>query len=283
MNECIRRMQESEDKRKIAERDSKRAIEAAEKSRAESIAVERENLEAQKLAAERMSTVERTQRRCAQLEKERNELIQSLSQTRDMQQEACARVAKLEAQQEERENEMAGLLGSSKDQRAKTVETFEKLLASERAAKAEASHRAEALSLQIQNMQAQIDSLQGQLTAVRNHETALETRVRGLTDTPPGYEPAAQDMEIDTGEYKRNRIDQFNNGSNFYEGEEGGSAATSSEIPDTTNYKKLTMAKLKQRLTEAGFGEDVLAARNANKKELVELYERLMLNKPLAH
>lgn len=76
MNEYIRRMQESEDKRKIAERDSKRAVEAAEKSRAESIAVEREKLEAQKLAAERMSTAERTQRRCAQLEKERNELIQ---------------------------------------------------------------------------------------------------------------------------------------------------------------------------------------------------------------
>lgn len=99
----------------------------------------------------------------------------------------------------------------------------------------------------------------------------------------PGYEPAAQDMEIDTGAYKRNRFDQFDNGSNFYEGEEGGSAATSSELPDTTNYKKLTMAKLKQRLTEAGFGEDVLAARNANKKELVEMYERLMLNKPPAH
>lgn len=106
-----------------------------------------------------------------------------------MQQEAYARVKKLEAQQEERENEMAGLLGSSKDQRAKTVETFEKLLSSERAAKAEASQRAEALSLQIQNMQAQIDSLQGQLTSVRNHETALETRVRGLTDTPPGKSP----------------------------------------------------------------------------------------------
>lgn len=77
MNEYLRRMQESEDKRKIAERDSKRAVEAAEKSRAESIAVEREKLEAQKLAAERTSTAEHTQRRCDKLEKERNELIQA--------------------------------------------------------------------------------------------------------------------------------------------------------------------------------------------------------------
>lgn len=95
----------------------------------------------------------------------------------------------LERRHEEREKEMETILASSQGQRAKTVEAFEKLLASERSAKAEASQRAESLSLQIQTMQGQIDTLQGQLTAVRNHETALETRVRGFTDTPPGKSP----------------------------------------------------------------------------------------------
>lgn len=106
-----------------------------------------------------------------------------------MQQEAFARVTLLERQHEEREKEMENLLLSSRDQRAKTVEAFEKLLITERGAKAEASQRAEALSLQIQTMQGQIDNLQGQLFQVRNHETALETRVRGFTDTPPGKSP----------------------------------------------------------------------------------------------
>jgi len=115
--------------------------------------------------------------------------MQSLEQARDLQQEAFARVTLLESRHDEREKEMEALLGSSRDQRAKTVEAFEKLLASERTAKAEASQRAESLSLQIQHMQGQIDNLQGQLTAVRNHETALETRVRGFTDTPPGRSP----------------------------------------------------------------------------------------------
>lgn len=114
---------------------------------------------------------------------------QSLEKTTEMQQEAFSRVALLESQHEEREKEMENLLASSQGQRAKTVEAFEKLLASERAAKAEANQRAESLSLQIQNMQGQIDNLQGQLTAVRNHETALETRVRGFTDTPPNKSP----------------------------------------------------------------------------------------------
>jgi len=90
-------------------------------------------------------------------------------------------------------------------------------------------------------------------------------------------------MDIDTGTYKRNKTDPFDNGSYLYEGEEGGSAATSSEVVETTNYKKLTIAKLKQKMTEAGFGAEVLSARNPSKKELVEMYERLMLNKPPAH
>jgi hypothetical protein len=76
MNECIRRMEEAEHMRKIAERDAKRAVEAAEKSRAEAAAEEREKLETQKTAAERMTAVERTQRRCESLEQERDELFQ---------------------------------------------------------------------------------------------------------------------------------------------------------------------------------------------------------------
>ncbi|XP_024393848.1 uncharacterized protein [Physcomitrium patens] len=301
MNECIRRMEEAEQMRKIAERDAKRAIEAAEKSRAEAITQEREKLETQKLAAERMTEVERIQRRCQVLEQERDEMVQNLEEAMQMQQEAVLRVSALESQHEDREKEMENLLSSSQEQRAKTVEAFEKLLASERAAKAEASQRAESLSLQIQHMQGQIDNLQGQLTAVRNHEIALETRVRGFTDTPPGkspmgssrskrpfpgegFEASAQDMDIDASAFKRNKMDHhFDNASYLNEGEEGGSGATSSEIVETTNYRKLTIAKLKQRMTEAGFGAEVLATRNPSKKELLEMYERLLLNKPPAH
>jgi hypothetical protein len=97
-------------------------------------------------------------------------------------------------------------------------------------------------------------------------------------------ETSAQDMDIDAaGVFKRNKTDLFDNGSNLYEGEEGGSGATSSEVVDNTNYRKLTIAKLKQRMTEAGFGAEILATRNPSKKDLLEMYERLMLHKPPAH
>lgn len=99
-----------------------------------------------------------------------------------------------------------------------------------------------------------------------------------------GFEPSAQDMELDASAYKRARTDHhFDNGSNFYssmEGEEGGgSAATSGEVFENPNYRKLTIAKLKQKMTEAGFGAEVLSTRNPTKKELLEMYERLILNK----
>lgn len=100
----------------------------------------------------------------------------------------------------------------------------------------------------------------------------------------PGFEASAQDMDIDASAFKRNKMDHhFDNASYLNEGEEGGSGATSSEIVETTNYRKLTIAKLKQRMTEAGFGAEVLATRNPSKKELLEMYERLLLNKPPAH
>ncbi|KAG0559269.1 hypothetical protein KC19_10G092200 [Ceratodon purpureus] len=81
---------------------------------------------------------------------------------------------------------METLPDDSEEQRAKTVEAFEKLLATAGAAKAEAGQRAEALSLQIQCMQGQIDNYHGQLLHMGDHEIDEKTRVRGSTYTPPG-------------------------------------------------------------------------------------------------
>ena len=117
---------------------------------------------------------------------------QDFEQVKQAEREAISRVTLLERRLEEREQEMEVLLNSSHEQRAKTVEGFESLLASERAAKIEASQRAESLSLQLQTIQGELDVLQAQLTTVRNHETALETRVRAFADTPQGNSPTAQ-------------------------------------------------------------------------------------------
>lgn len=115
---------------------------------------------------------------------------QDLEQVKQAEREAISRVPVLETRLAEREQDMEVLLNSSHEQRAKTVEGFESLLASERAAKIEASQRAESLSLQLQTLQGELDVLQAQLTTVRNHDSALETRVRAFADSPQGYSPA---------------------------------------------------------------------------------------------
>lgn len=94
------------------------------------------------------------------------------------------------------------------------------------------------------------------------------------------------DMDVDASAYKRAKTDHhIDNGSNFFSGleggeEGGGSAATSGEVLENPNYRKLTIAKLKQKLTDAGFGAEVLSVRNPTKKEMLEMYERLILNRP---
>ena len=110
----------------------------------------------------------------------------------------------------------------------------------------------------------------------------------GVVCCETGVENSPQEMDFDARGSKRSKTEwQFANSSSMYtgglEGEEGGSGATSTEVvkeSEPMNYKRFTIAKLKQKLTEAGFGMEVLQARNPNKKELVGLYEKLILNKP---
>lgn len=227
---------------------------------------------------------------------------QELHQVRLMEKEAITRVTSLELRLEEREREMEKLLADSNEQRLKTVEAFESLLTSERAAKMEAASRAEELSIQLQTVQGELDALQTQLVSVRNHETALDTRLKSYADVPTispattarskrawvedgvvdmmnGVELHAEDIH----KIKRERV--TDDASSF---EEVNECHNSNEVtketlqptPTQTDYHKLTVAKLKQQLTEAGFGEEVTQIKtNATKKDVIALYEELMLPK----
>jgi hypothetical protein len=234
-----------------------------------------------------------------------------LEQAKVGQEEALAQARALELRFEEREREMENLLIKSHEQRAKTVEGFENLLMSERAAKVDASNRAEALSIQLQTVQADLDALQTQLMSVRNHETALDTKLKSYADnnTVPTISPSGNtaarsnkrglsddlvvtssaaaaahgSMEIDMTSTKRAKNGQ-SEVHGIQEEEEEGEGHNSNEIVirdasfAAADYHKLTIAKLKQRLTEAGFGDDVVQLRTPTKKDLIALYEKVMVN-----
>lgn len=79
MAEALKRMEEAERRSKFAEMSAKQVASVAEKARNEATATEREKLESQKLAVERLAAEERSERRCETLEREREELTLVLS------------------------------------------------------------------------------------------------------------------------------------------------------------------------------------------------------------
>jgi hypothetical protein len=300
VKDAVSRLEEAEGRCKVAERETKHAVEVAENAWNEAKLAEREKRESERLAIERLAAVERLQREFETLQRGRGEIAQDYEQAKLAEKDALSRVMYLERRLDEREREMEQLLSTSHEQRAKTVEGFESLLASERAAKVEASQRAEALSLQLQMTQGELDVLQAQLTTVRNHETALETRVRAFSETPigvasggpsrskrtrteEGLQSSGYEMDIDINTTKKPKVESNNeNGSSlvFTTGTEVDDDLAEVAKEPVTDYRKLTIAKLKQRLTEAGYGAEVLQNRNPTKKDLLSLYERLILNKP---
>ncbi|KAH9303012.1 hypothetical protein KI387_014595, partial [Taxus chinensis] len=115
---------------------------------------------------ERLIAIKISERHIETLEREKADSVQEIERIRINEHDALSKVATLETRVNEREWEMEELLQSKNEQRASTVQVLESLLGSERTARAEASARAEALSLQLQATQGKLDALQQELTLV---------------------------------------------------------------------------------------------------------------------
>jgi DNA anti-recombination protein RmuC len=223
---------------------------------------------------------------------------QTLKLVRSEEREVFSRVTSLELRIEEREREIEKLLKSSNEQRLRTVETFEALLDSERAAKMEASNRAEALSVQLTHVQGELDALQTQFMSVRNHETALDTKLKSYADVSnisageytvvrtkrvwvegtPGEMEGTEDDKASSQKSKREKLtDNSSSHEEINEGHYSNEVTRQNHTPMTEDYHKMTVAKLKQKLTEAGHGEEVIQIKSsATKRDIIGLYEKLM-------
>ncbi|KAK6932614.1 Guanylate-binding protein/Atlastin, C-terminal [Dillenia turbinata] len=287
------RFREVQERCKFAEIEAKRATELADKARAELVVAQREKSEMQRLASERLTQIERSARNIENLERQRADLANEVERIRTSEMEAISRVALLEARVEEREKELEKLLKSNNEQRATTVQVLEGLLESERAAHAEASNRAEALSLKLQATQGKLDALQQELTSIRLNETNLDiiklkTASRGkrsrVEDDEMGVE-SVHDMDgsdrITRGN-KRSRSTtsplkhpQAEDGGSVFRGEDD----NHSQQTNAEDYTKFTVLRLKQELTRLNFGAELLQLKHPSKKDLLELYERCVLQK----
>lgn len=286
------RFEEVQDRCRTAEREAKRAIEVADKARDEAANAQKEKNEIQQKALKWLAEIEKLNRDIESLERLKTGLANEAERCRVAEMDAVSKVAMLEARVEEREKEIESLLKSNNEQRASTVQVLENLLETERRARAEATNRAEALSIQLQATQGKLDSLQQKLTEVRLNESALDGKLKTaahgkrarLDDYEMGVE-SIQDMDFNdkvTRGNKRARstgsplkFSQAEDGGSVFRGDEDNhSQQTSSE-----DYTKFTVQKLKQELTKHNFGGELLQLKNPNKKDILSLYERCVLQK----
>ncbi|CAL4888102.1 unnamed protein product [Urochloa decumbens] len=290
VSEC-KKHDEAEQRYKSAERDAKKAAEMADAARTEAIASQKEKDEAQRLSIEKVAVIERIQRQVDRLEQEKVNLSGEVQRMRNSESDAWSKVTLLESRVAEREKEMDDLLSRSNEQRSSTVHVLESLLATERAARAEANKRAEALSLQLQSTQGKLDVLHQELTSIRLVETAFDSKLRTTTrgkrlrDNEVGVD-SVQDMDIDPPERSRKRtksntsplkVVHTEDGGSVHMGEESVTVSTDTKGGNPDGYKKFTIAKLKEELTKHGFGVQLLELKNPNKKDILALYKKLVL------
>lgn len=284
------RFAEVQERCNLAEKESKRATELADKARADAVSAQKEKGELQKLAMERLAQIERAQRHIESLERQKTDLADDLGRVRVSEMDALSKVALLEARVEEREKEIESLLKSNNEERAGTVKALQDLLEAERKAHSLANKRAEDFSLQLEVARSKLDSLQQELTSVRLNESALDGKLKAASH---GKRVRAGDIEMGVGSVqdmgtndrrvnKRSRSTtspvmhtQPEDGGSVFRGDED----SQSQQTDQEDYKKFNIQKLKQELTRLNFGEEVLKYRNITKKELVALYEKFVLRK----
>ncbi|CAL5058560.1 unnamed protein product [Urochloa decumbens] len=290
VSEC-KKYDEAEQRYKSADRDAKKAAEMADAARIEAIASQKEKDEAQRLSIEKVAVIERIQRQVDRLEQEKVNLSGEVQRMHNSESDAWSKVTLLESRVAEREKEMDDLLSRSNEQRSSTVHVLESLLATERAARAEANKRAEALSLQLQSTQGKLDVLHQELTSIRLVETAFDSKLRTTTrgkrlrDNEVGVD-SVQDMDIDPPERSRKRtksntsplkVVHTEDGGSVHMGEESVTVSTDTKGGNPDGYKRFTIAKLKEELTKHGFGVQLLELKNPNKKDILALYKKLVL------
>lgn len=287
------RFEELQERCKSAEKEAKRATELADAARAEAVSAQKEKSDLQRVAMERLAQIERTERHADTLERQKADLAIEVERYRAAERDALSKVQVLEDRVKEREIELDSLLQSNNSQRKNTVQVLETLLESERAAHAEANNRAEALSVQLQVTQGKLDELSHELNALRfGDKSTLDSKLRTASHAKRGrtddYEMGVDSVH-DTGMNEKvtranKRSKSTTSPMKFSSPEDGGSLfrgdeQTNSQQTSTEDYTKFTVPKLRQELTNHNFGEDLLKLRHPSKKDILALYERLVLKK----
>ncbi|XP_027932560.1 guanylate-binding protein 1-like [Vigna unguiculata] len=274
-----------------AEKEAVRVTEVADKARAEAALAQKEKSEMQRLAMERLALIERAERKIENLEREKGNLENELRRVGVSERDALLRVSTLEEKVEQREKDIDSLLEKDGTHRRNSTQILDQLLETERGACAQAISRADSLSLQLQSAQVKIDSLHQELTKFRLNETILDSELKTASrgkrlrvdDDDEGAE-SVQDMDSSPRILKGTKRSKTTSiPPKFTSPEDNGSIGGDEDIhsqhTDVDDYKKFTVQKLRQELTKHNYGDQLLELRNPNKKAILTLYEKCVLQK----
>ncbi|XP_010684335.1 uncharacterized protein LOC104898902 isoform X3 [Beta vulgaris subsp. vulgaris] len=280
---------ELQERCRAAEKESRRAVEIADKARAEAETALKEKCDIQRLSMERWAHIEKAERQIENLERQRKDLVDELMRIRESEMDARSKVTLLEGRVEEREKEIESRMKLNNVERSSTVQVLNDLLETERNARAEANRRAEALSVQLQTTQGKLDLVQQELASVCMNESALEAKLKATTSNGKHSRMEAVQMRVDSAEDDRliTRVKKKlkSIGSPFRQTvspEDGSVAFRSGEDGDQLNsedYTKFTVQKLKQELVKHNFGGELLKLANPSRKQVLTLYEHCVLQK----
>ncbi|XP_022643046.1 guanylate-binding protein 7 isoform X2 [Vigna radiata var. radiata] len=273
-----------------AEKEAVRVTEVADKARAEAALAQKEKSEMQRLAMERLAHIERAERKIENLEREKGNLENELRRVGDSERDALLRVSSLEEKVEQREKDIDLLLEKDGTHRRNRTQILDQLLETEREACAQAISRADSLSLRLQSAQVKIDSLHQELTKFRLNETILDSELKTASrgkrlrvDDDVGTE-SVQDMDSSPRILRGTKRSKTTpNSPKFTSLEDNGSIGGDEDIhsqhTNVDDYKKFTVQKLRQELTKNNYGDQLLELRNPNKKAILTLYEKCVLQK----
>ncbi|KAI3989362.1 hypothetical protein MKX01_026945 [Papaver californicum] len=257
----LKRFEEAQERCRVTEKNAKRATELADTECTTAVIALREKNEVHRLAMERIAHFERQERRLEGLKRQKADLLSEIQNIRETEMDAVAKVGQLEARVEEREQEIESLLESNNEQRTNTVQVLENLLKAERASRAEANERAETLSLQLQSTQSKLDLLQQDFTSAVQDMDIDENivRVRKRSKSTATTSPFKNVQVMEGGGSDINTVEEGN------------------QSQGLLDYTKFTTVKLRQEITKHGFGADLLQLKSANKKDILNLYEKRVL------
>ncbi|KAF5731371.1 interferon-induced guanylate-binding protein 2 [Tripterygium wilfordii] len=244
----------------------------------------------QQPTVERLAHLEKTQWHIESLERENRYLASEVDRFRVSEESVISKAALLEVKVKEREEEIKSLLKLINENGVGSVQILKSSSEPECAAYSVANEMMEAPSVQPSCVQGEVKLLQLELSPNSKNETHLDSEQRsnscGKRSRPPKIISDFVCMDTDDEKVELSKrpkssmtpcrctiVEDMNSPIMTNEDKSG------SQKSNLGDYTKFTVTELWQELMKHGFGAELLELKRPKKKEILDLYKKLVLQR----